>query len=198
MTRVVAGAARGRRLVVPTWSGTRPTSDRAREGLFSSLASRCGGDITGLHVLDLYAGSGAVGLEALSRGAGHVLLVERDARAAQVIRDNAGTLRLPGAAVLTGRVEPLVARPPTSGAAAGVARAPYDVAFLDPPYNLPAEVICAVLTGLRAHDWLADAAVVVVERATRDGELAWPAGFLAERSRRYGEATLWYGRAAPP
>ena len=197
MTRVVAGQARGRRLAVPPGRGTRPTSDRAREGLFSALTARCGGTLTGLGVLDLYAGSGAVGLEALSRGADHVLLVEAQAKAAQVIRDNARALGLPGAEVLTGRVERLVAGPPTSGAAVGATKAPYAVVFLDPPYDLSDAAVHAVLAGLRAHGWLADTAVVVVERATRAGELAWPAGFLAERSRRYGEATLWYGRAAP-
>ncbi len=197
MTRVVAGAARGRRLVVPPGRGTRPTSGRAREGLFSSLASLCG-EVSGRHVLDLYAGSGAVGLEALSRGAAHVLLVEQQARAARVIRDNATALGLPGAAVVTGRVEPLTARAPTAGALAQTARPPYDVAFLDPPYDLADAVVQTVLCGLRAHGWLAEAAVVVVERASRSGALAWPAGLLPLRSRRYGEATLWYGRAAPP
>jgi 16S rRNA (guanine966-N2)-methyltransferase len=198
MTRVVAGAARGRRLAVPPGRATRPTSDRAREGLFSSLTSRCGGDLTGLHLLDLYAGSGAVGLEALSRGAAHVLLVEQHTRAAQVIRDNAKTLGLPGAVVLTVRAEPLSAAPPTAGAAAGAARAPYDVVFLDPPYDLADATVQAVLAGLSSNGWLADAAVAVVERATRGGGLDWPAGFVPERSRRYGEATLWYGHAAPP
>ena len=196
MTRVVAGAARGRRLAVPSGRGTRPTSDRVREGLFSSLAS-LRGDIAGGHVLDLYAGSGAVGIEALSRGAAHVLFVEQHAGAAQVIRDNAKTLALRGAAVLTCPVERLVAGSPTAGALAREARAPYDIAFLDPPYDLADTKVRAVLDGLRAHGWLAEAAVVVVERATRGGELAWPAGYRGDRSRRYGEATLWYGHAAP-
>jgi 16S rRNA (guanine966-N2)-methyltransferase len=196
MTRVVAGAARGRRLAVPSGRGTRPTSDRAREGLFSSLAS-LRGDIAGGHVLDLYAGSGAVGLEALSRGAAHVLLVEAHAGAAQVIRDNARTLALRGAAVLACPVERLVAGSPTAGALARGVRAPYDIAFLDPPYDLEDTKVRAVLDGLRAHGWLTEAAVVVVERATRGGVLAWPAGYQGDRSRRYGEATLWYGHAAP-
>ena len=196
MTRVVAGAARGRRLEVPPGRLTRPTSDRAREGLFSSLAS-LRGDIGGRHVLDLYAGSGAVGLEALSRGAAHVLLVEQHAGAARVIRDNAKTLGLPGAAVLTSPVERLVAVSPTA-APAQRSRAPYDIVFLDPPYDLEDAKVRAVLAGLRAHGWLAESAVAVVERATRGGELVWPVGYQGEHSRRYGEATLWYGRAAPP
>ena len=196
MTRVVAGAARGRRLVVPRGRGTRPTSDRAREGLFSSLAS-LGADVAGGHILDLYAGSGAVGLEALSRGAAHVLLVEDHAGAAQVIRDNAATLGLPGAEVATCPVERLVAGAPAADGPAQRARAPYDIAFLDPPYELADAKVRAVLTGLRSHGWLVEAAVVVVERASRGGELIWPPGFDGDRSRRYGEATLWYGHAAP-
>ena len=196
MTRVVAGVAGGRRLAVPPGRGTRPTSDRAREGLFSSLTSLCG-DIGGRQVLDLYAGSGAVGLEALSRGAAHVLLVEQHAGAARVIRDNAKTLGLPGAAVLTCPVERLFVASPSAGAPAQLARPPYDIAFLDPPYDLADAKVRAVLAGLRTHGWLADAAVVVVERASRGGALDWPSGYVVGRSRRYGETTLWYGRAAP-
>jgi 16S rRNA (guanine966-N2)-methyltransferase len=185
MTRVVAGAARGRRLAVPPGQGTRPTSDRAREALFSSLASLVGA-WAGRRILDLYAGSGAVGLEALSRGAAHALLVEADARAARTITANVETLGLPGAVVRQGRVERLVAD--------GVPGPPYDVVFADPPYDLPDDELRAVLADLRA--WLSDDAVVAVERATRGGEWRWPAGYAALRSRRYGEATLWYGRAA--
>ena len=110
-------------------------------------------------MLDLYAGSGAVGIEALSRGAAHVLLVEAHAGAAQVIRDNARTLALRGAAVLTCPVERLVAGSPTAGALARGARAPYDIAFLDPLYDLEDTKVRAVLDGLRAHGWLAEAAV---------------------------------------
>ena len=146
--------------------------------------------ISPAYVLDLYAGSGAVGLEALSRGAAHVLLVEQDARAAQVVRDNARGLGLPGAAVLTGRVEHLTSGPPTAGALTKVARAPYHVAFLDPPYDVAQPTIRLVLAALREHAWLIPGAIAVVERATRGGELTWPPGWLAERSRRYGEATL--------
>src|ERR1700760_4531983 len=109
VTRVIAGAAGGRRLQVPPGNGTRPTSDRAREGLFSSVLSELGG-FDGLRVLDLYAGSGAVGLEALSRGADRVLLVESDARAAAVIRANIAAVALPGAAVAAARGEQLLRR----------------------------------------------------------------------------------------
>ena len=112
MSRVIAGIAGGRRLAVPPGTTTRPTSDRAREGLFASLLSELG-RFDGARVLDLYAGSGAIGLEALSRGAERVLLVESDARAAAVIKANIKVVDLPGATVSVDRVERLLARPPT-------------------------------------------------------------------------------------
>ena len=193
MTRIVAGAARGRRLSVPAGRDTRPTSDRAREGLFASvLAIR--GSLDGARVLDLYAGSGAVGLEALSRGASDVLLVESDARAARVIRGNIDAVRLPGVRLLADRVERVLARGPGE-------HPPRDVVFADPPYAAPAEEVqgmLAALGGCSSHhgSWLAPGALVVVERGTRSGPFAWPAGYTPERSRGYGEATLWYGLAA--
>jgi 16S rRNA (guanine966-N2)-methyltransferase len=183
VTRVIAGKAGGRRLRVPPGQGTRPTSDRAREGLFSSLGSEFG-DLGGLRVLDLYAGSGAVGLEALSRGAASVLLVESDARAAAAIRANIEAVALPGAALAADRVERLLGRPPAGKG--------YDFVFADPPYAVTGEAVARVLT-LLGSGWLADGALVVVERATRSGALDWPPGFAAGKSRRYGEATFWYG-----
>ncbi|HEV2242113.1 MAG TPA: 16S rRNA (guanine(966)-N(2))-methyltransferase RsmD [Streptosporangiaceae bacterium] len=188
MTRIVAGVAGGRRLSAPAGRGTRPTADRAREGLFATvLAIR--GPLDGARVLDLYAGSGAVGLEALSRGASDVLLVESDPRAARVIRRNIETVRLPGARLLTDRAERVLARGPG-------ADPPRDVVFADPPYAAPDEEVRRVLTALRGHGWLAPGALVVVERATRSGTFDWPAGYTPERSRGYGEATLWYGLGA--
>ncbi|MGW2596767.1 16S rRNA (guanine(966)-N(2))-methyltransferase RsmD [Streptomyces klenkii] len=187
MTRVIAGTAGGRRLAVPPGTGTRPTSDRAREGLFSTLESLLG-TLHGTRVLDLYGGSGAVGLEALSRGAAHVLLVESDARAVRTIRENVRTLGLPGAEVRAGKAEQTVAGPAPA--------APYDVVFLDPPYAVTDEALREILLTLRTGGWLADDALVTVERSTRGGEFPWPDGFEALRARRYGEGTLWYGRAA--
>ncbi|MFI9205960.1 16S rRNA (guanine(966)-N(2))-methyltransferase RsmD [Streptomyces sp. NPDC053048] len=187
MTRVIAGAAGGRRLAVPPGTGTRPTSDRAREGLFSTWVSVLG-TLQGTRVLDLYGGSGAVGLEALSRGAGHVLLVEADARAVRVIRENVRAVGLPGAEVRTGKAEQVVAGAPPTGA--------YDVVFLDPPYAVTDDDLREILLTLRTRGWLADEALVTVERSTRGGEFRWPEGFEALRARRYGEGTLWYGRAA--
>ncbi|MEZ7006079.1 16S rRNA (guanine(966)-N(2))-methyltransferase RsmD [Streptomyces sp. SCSIO 75703] len=188
MTRVIAGRAGGRRLAVPPGNGTRPTSDRAREGLFSTWQSLLGGPLDGLRVLDLYAGSGAVGLEALSRGAAHVLLVEADPRAARTLRENARSLGLPGAETRTGKAEQTVrAAPPAD---------PYDVVFLDPPYAVSDDDLREILLTLRTGGWLAPDSLVTVERSTRGGEFGWPDGFDALRARRYGEGTFWYGRAA--
>ena len=191
MARVIAGEAGGRRLAVPAGRDTRPTSDRAREGLFATIVSMVG-PLTGARVLDLYAGSGAVGLEALSRGAEHVLLVESGTRAGRVVRENIEAIGLAGAEVVTDRVERVLARGPAPSAA-GSGR--YDIVFADPPYALAAQEVSAMLTALADHDWLAAGALVVVERATRSGPPSWPAGFEPDRARRYGEATFWYARA---
>jgi 16S rRNA (guanine966-N2)-methyltransferase len=188
MTRVIAGTAGGRRLAVPPGTGTRPTSDRAREGLFSTWQSLLGGPLEGERVLDLYAGSGAVGLEALSRGAGHALLVEADARAARTVRDNVKSLGLPGAEVRSGKAEQIIRATPSGD--------PYDLVFLDPPYAVTDDDLREILLTLRSEGWLAEEALVTVERSTRGGEFRWPEGFEALRARRYGEGTFWYGRAA--
>ncbi|MEU5044226.1 16S rRNA (guanine(966)-N(2))-methyltransferase RsmD [Streptomyces griseorubiginosus] len=188
MTRVIAGRAGGRRLAVPPGNGTRPTSDRAREGLLSTWQSLLGGPLDGERVLDLYAGSGAVGLEALSRGASHTLLVEADARAARTIRENVKSLGLPGAEVRAGKAEQIIQQPAPAQ--------PYDIVFLDPPYRVTDHDLREILLTLRAEHWLAPEALVTVERSTRGGEFAWPPGFEAVKARRYGEGTFWYGRAA--
>ena len=183
MTRVIAGAAGGRRLAVPGGVSTRPTSDRAREGLFGTVVSEIG-SLAGKHVLDLYAGSGAIGLEALSRWARDVLMVESDAQAVAVIRANIETVGLEGARVTRDRVERVLA---SRGG-----RDRYDLVFADPPYAMTTAAVTRVLT-LLADGWLADDALVVVERATRSGPVHWPPGYLPGKSRRYGEATFWYG-----
>jgi 16S rRNA (guanine966-N2)-methyltransferase len=195
MSRVIAGIAGGRRLAVPPGTTTRPTSDRAREGLFASLLSELG-SFDGARVLDLYAGSGAIGLEALSRGAERVLLVESDARAAAVIKANVKTVDLPGATVAVDRVERLLARPPAGSQAQAQAhdhdQVRFDLVIADPPYAVTDSAVTRVLTLLEGG-WLVDDALVVIERATRSGQLDWPPGFLPSKSRRYGEATFWYG-----
>ena len=202
VARVIAGEAGGRRLAVPDGRDTRPTSDRAREGLFSTIVSMLG-SLAGARVLDLYAGSGAVGLEALSRGADHVLLVEQGARATRVIRENIEAIGLPGAVLAADRVERVLARGPApagghdSPAPAGgqdsTEGSRYDVVFADPPYALADTAVSQVLSLLAGQGWLAPGALVIVERATRSGPLNWPDGFVPDRSRRYGEATFWYG-----
>jgi 16S rRNA (guanine(966)-N(2))-methyltransferase RsmD len=183
VTRIVAGTHRGRRLHVPAGRDTRPTSDRVREALFSTLETLI--DLDGARFADLYAGSGAVGLEALSRGAAHVLLVEADPRAARVARDNVTALSGGGSVrVVADRVERLLRAAPDE---------PYDVVFADPPYSVSDERVNELLTAL-STGWLAPEAVVVVERSTRGAPLAWVEGITALTSRRYGETTLWYGR----
>jgi len=148
------------------------------------------GDLGGVHVMDLYAGSGALGLEALSRGAASVLLVESDARAAAVVKANVKALGLSGATVAADRVERLLARPGDErGYRPGEG---YDLVFADPPYAVTDEAVAKVLA-LLADGWLADDALVVVERATRSGPFDWPPGYAEGKSRRYGEATFWYG-----
>ena len=185
MTRIIAGAHGGRRLSAPAGALTRPTSDRVREAFFSALESMT--DLSGIRFADLYAGSGAVGLEALSRGAVHTLLVEADGRAARAIRDNIVALRLGGAArLITGKVAQVVAGPPDGGA--------YDVVFADPPYAVTDAELTEVQQSLIDYGWLTPDAVVVLERATRGGPVSWVDGITADRSRRYGETSLWYGR----
>lgn len=184
MSHIVAGTLGGRRVTMPPGRGTRPTSDRVREALFSSLATLV--ELDGCRFADLYAGSGAVGIEALSRGAAHALFVEQDPRTAKVLKGNLAALDLgAGAEVVVAPVARAVAIP---------AGAPYDVVFADPPYELPGAELAVVLDQLVAGGWLAPDAVVVLERGTRSGSPSWVPGLTPTRSRRYGETTLWYGR----
>jgi 16S rRNA (guanine966-N2)-methyltransferase len=187
MARLISGSSGGRRLATPAGRGTRPTSDRVREGLFSTLESLVegtgSGGLVGRSFLDLFAGSGAVGIEAASRGATRVVLVERDLVAARVIRDNVGAVGVVGVDPVGSSVERYLAGSPQL----------FDVVFVDPPY---ADPVAATLTALVRDGWLAGSAVVCVERATRGEPVAWPEGLDAVRSRRYGDTTLWYGRAS--
>ncbi|CAN5196306.1 16S rRNA (guanine(966)-N(2))-methyltransferase RsmD [soil metagenome] len=185
-TRIIAGTARGRRLRTPRGAATRPTSDRVREALFSSLEAELG-SVTGLRFLDLYAGSGAVGLEACSRGAGVVTCVEQDRRTAALIRDNARNLGFRAVEVVTAPVRRVLQVPPQT---------PYDVVFLDPPYPAPSTEVVEDLTALVSLHWLAVAALVVAERSVRSEPLTWPTGLAGGRQKRYGDTLLWYGHAA--
>jgi len=182
VTRLISGVAGGRRLKVPR-AGVRPTGDRAREALFNSLGSLL--DLEGARVLDLYAGSGALGLEALSRGAAEAVFVENGAGVLPVLRDNVATVGLRGATVLPGSVTTVV------GGAAGAA---FDLVFADPPYAVSVAEVLGVLRSLVEGGWLAPDAVVVVERSSREQPWEWPTPLLGLRDRRYGEAVLRYGR----
>ncbi|MFE3541408.1 16S rRNA (guanine(966)-N(2))-methyltransferase RsmD [Nocardia sp. NPDC059177] len=178
MTRIVAGTAGGRRLKVPP-AGTRPTSDRVREALFSAIDARL--DLDGARVLDLYAGSGALGLEALSRGAAHALLVESDRKAAAVLRANIAELGLPGAELRLAPVATVLAHP---------APADYDVVLADPPYDVSTADVTTDLAALAANGWLAPEALVIVERSIRSPEIVWPAGYAPLKTRKYGETRI--------
>jgi 16S rRNA (guanine966-N2)-methyltransferase len=153
-----------------------------REALFNALGAML--DLAGARVLDLYAGTGALGLEALSRGAGEVLLVEADPKVLRVLRDNIAALGLPGAAVRAMPVESLAATRPEGA---------FDVVLADPPYALAADRLAGVLVDLGRAGWLAHGAVVAVERASRSEPWRWPVGFEPVRDRRYGDTSLWYG-----
>jgi len=181
VTRIVGGTYGGRRLQTPPGDGTRPTSDRVREAMFSSLKSELGG-FEGLRVLDLFAGSGALGLEAISRGATSADFVESDARVAAVITRNIANLGCSGAHVFRTTVERFLRPPPPE---------PYDLVFLDPPYALDTHAVSSLVTQLTA--WRTPYSLVVVERSSRD-PFTWPEGVQPLKDKRYGETHLWYGR----
>lgn len=179
----MAGVAGGRRLAVPP-HGTRPTSDRVREAMFSALQARR--DLNGARVLDLYAGSGALGLEALSRGAAHVRFVESDRRAAAVLRRNVETLSLPGAQVTIGAVQAVLRGDPGE---------PYDMVLADPPYALDEVTLAGVLSAVAGGGWLARSALLVVERPAKALPPTWPDDVAALTHRRYGDTAVYYGCA---
>lgn len=167
--------------------GTRPTTDLVREALFNALTARL--DFDDLHVLDLYAGSGALGLEALSRGAARVLLVDSDARAVAVINRNIETVGLPGATARRATVAAVLARRPDQ---------PMDLVLADPPYAVPAAEVEAMLTGLAANGWVAPGSIVVVERGAAAPALNWPAGWTPWPVRRYGDTRVEAAEVAGP
>ncbi|HMT33520.1 MAG TPA: 16S rRNA (guanine(966)-N(2))-methyltransferase RsmD [Dermatophilaceae bacterium] len=188
MTRIVSGSAGGRRLRTPAGSDTRPTSDRVREALFSRLDHL--DVLAGARVLDLYAGSGALALEAMSRGAARALLVESDRAAAAVARSNAQALGW--SSVVEVRSESV------EKALLGGTAYPVDLVFLDPPYDLAEDRLGDVLALLVAHGWLAADALVVVERSSRSPQPMWPVGLAEAGERRYGETKVWFADAPGP
>ena len=182
--RIITGEAGGRRLSVPPGEAVRPTSDRVKESVFSALGP---GRLVGARVLDLYAGSGALGLEALSRGAAAAVLVERDAVAARAIRANIETLGFADRAILRiGAVSAVLggAGPET----------PFDVALLDPPYDLPPAELGAALRLLAQGAWLSAGATVVVERAAGSPPVEWPAGWGSTWERCYGDTLVLFAQ----
>ena len=188
MSRIVAGSRGGRRLVQPDGSATRPTTDRVREALFSAVVAWAGRSsapadeaLVGLAFADLYAGSGAVGLEAASRGAHPVLLVEGSLRAARAVARNVASLGLV-AELRTARVERELGRVPARR---------FDVVFADPPYDLSTAAVEDLLARVAA-DWLAPDGLLVVERSSRSAPPAWPPG-VETWTRRYGETELHFG-----
>lgn len=189
MTRIIGGSAKGRRLRTPPGETTRPTSDRVREAVFSAMQSWAG-QWSGLRLLDLYAGSGAIGLEAWSRGVQRVVCVESDRRAAATLRGNADDL---GAEIdlRTMRVAAFLGPGPTAPES-------FDIAYLDPPYPLGETELAADLEALCTRGWLAEESLLLVERSSRSPEPSWPTGVSDVRPRRYGETTVWsagwYGR----
>lgn len=180
MTRIISGEARGRKIKVPP-EGTRPTSDRAREGLFSSLQVRFG--FPGQRVLDLFAGSGALGLEAASRGAESVVLVENDPHAVQIIEHNVSVVGHPDVTVEPVKASTYVARAP---------RKHFSMVLADPPYDLADEAVAEMVEALKPL--LVDGAVVVIERHRESPETAWPPEFTPTgqklKKRLYGIARM--------
>ena len=181
----MAGVLGGRRITVPS-RGTRPTTDRVRESLFNVLTARM--DLDGASVLDLYAGSGALGLEALSRGAATAVFVEADQRAVAVIGQNIETLGVAGATVRRGAVASVLAT--------GADR-PVDLVLADPPYDGGADEIEDVLSELTTRGWAADGTVAVVERAASGAQLQWPAGWAVWPHRKYGDTRLEMAQLQP-
>lgn len=186
MTRIIAGFAGSLNLATPS-SGTRPTSDRVREAIFSALDAR--NLVAGARVLDLYAGSGALGLEAASRGAAHVTLVDRVAAATAACRKNA-------AVVLSRAPKANDLRVVVSGQAAQTfldsTLDEWDLVFLDPPYELDEAELAQCLQSLSRR--LASDAVIMVERSSRSPEPGWPSGIDLDRRKDYGDTTLWWAR----
>ena len=188
--RIIAGVAKGRTLGSVA-GATRPTSDRAREAIFSSLLSEFG-DFLGLHFLDLFGGSGAIALEALSRGASLVHVVEKDADAQKTIENNfelvnknrpVGKFHL-----YSMSVQRFVADTP---------KEKYHIAYIDPPYEFLDSEVEDILNKLHLGGFLKDDALIAVERTAKRSNFSWPAGFSAVRERNYGQATVFYGNYTP-
>lgn len=183
--RIISGSAKGRVLNSPAGI-TRPTSDRTREGIFSALESEIG-SCEAIAFLDLYGGTGAVGLEALSRGASAVVVVEKDVKAAQVCRENyelVQSVTVGKFSVLRMSVDAFLALEESPIRA--------DVVYVDPPYDLANSALEKILERLASPKHLKDDAIVIVERSSRTEPFTWPHGFQASKERKYGEGTGYF------
>jgi len=188
--RIIAGVAKGRTLGTVA-GATRPTSDRAREGLFSSLLSEFG-DFLGLHVLDLFGGSGAIGLEALSRGASLVHIVEKDVDAQKTIENNCELVNKNKPVgkfhLYSMSAQRFVSDPP---------KEKYHIVYVDPPFDFSDAEVEEILTKLNTGGFLKEDAIIAVERTSKRSNFSWPYGFSAVRERNYGQATIFYGNYTP-
>jgi 16S rRNA (guanine966-N2)-methyltransferase len=183
MMRIVGGRFRGRALAAPQSQDIRPTTDRAREALFNILINQIGHDWADLRVLDMFAGTGALGLEALSRGASHALFVETSVEGRGLIRDNIETFGLTGNARL-------LRRDATDMGPVGTME-PFTLAFADPPYGLGLGT--AAYASAATGGWLTDGALCVLEEAA-SSVFNLPQGFALEDERRYGDTCLRFMR----
>jgi len=186
--RIIAGLAKGRNLISPQ-GAVRPTSDRAREALFSTLESEFG-SLSDINFLDLYCGSGAVSAEALSRGAGFVQAVDKEEKVTAVARSNHELLKnIPGigsSSVITMAASRFLERP---------AEVKFDIVFLDPPYDLSDVEVSKVLQALVSNGFMKTGSVVAIERDSKRAPIQWPGGLLPLKERRYGAATIFYAEA---
>lgn len=183
MTRIIGGDFRGRSIKVPD-AETRPTSSRVREAIFSSVEHAVSG-LDDLRVLDLFSGSGAFGIESISRGAAEAVLIEKDLRAADTLHSNVANFGIKNAQVVIADAFSDVAK--KSG------RGSFDVVFIDPPYSFEDEQVNALISDLAANDWLNEYALLVVERGSRS-QVVWPDSVEELRKKVYGDTRIWYGQ----
>ena len=183
MTRIIGGDFRGRSIKVPD-AETRPTSSRVREAIFSSVEHAVSG-LDDLRVLDLFSGSGAFGIESISRGATEAVLIEKDLRAADTLHSNVANFGIKNARVVIADAFTEVSQ--RSG------RGSFDVIFIDPPYSFEDEQVNALIRQLAENDWLNEYALIVVERGSRS-QVVWPESVEELRKKVYGDTTIWYGQ----
>ena len=183
MTRIIGGDFRGRSIKVPE-AETRPTSSRVREAIFSSVEHAVSG-LDDLRVLDLFSGSGAFGIESISRGAAEAVLIEKDLRAADTLHANVANFGIKNGRVII--ADAFIEVSQKSG------RGKFDVVFIDPPYAFEDGPVDKLISQLVSNDWLNDYALIVVERGSRS-QVQWPEFVEEVRKKVYGDTTIWYGQ----